>query len=163
LPKINRGYFFNSLCGKVKYFIEHGWKIYVLQIGVHRSALVSIAYFMKLELGLQHIFVQNWLRWHFKLFSVSIGGIPTTAYITSPAGVSKIRPKSVQLPAKPRPRSGSIVIPMTPNQLASGNAGATQTLTNLPSVQGVQLKTAVHSSKSNLHIKQDSSKLKLHN
>ncbi|PNF25978.1 hypothetical protein B7P43_G06364 [Cryptotermes secundus] len=93
--------------------------------------------------------------------TVSIGGIPTTAYITSPGGVPKIRPKSVQLPAKPRARSGSIVIPMTPNQLASGTAGATQTLTNLPSVQGVQLKTAVHSSKSSLHIKQDSTGMKI--
>lgn len=95
------------------------------------------------------------------MVSVSIGGIPTTAYITSQGGVPKIRPKSVQLPAKPRPRSGSIVIPMTPNQLTGGPGGATQTLTNLPSVQGVQLKTALHSSKSSLHIKQDSSELRL--
>lgn len=96
----------------------------------------------------------------FYLVSVSIGGIPTTAYITSQGGVPKIRPKSVQLPAKPRPRSGSIVIPMTPNQLTGGPGGVTQTLTNLPSVQGVQLKTALHSSKSSLHIKQDSSELR---
>ncbi|XP_021935381.1 BRCA2-interacting transcriptional repressor EMSY isoform X4 [Zootermopsis nevadensis] len=93
--------------------------------------------------------------------TVSIGGIPTTAYITSQGGVPKIRPKSVQLPAKPRPRSGSIVIPMTPNQLTGGPGGVTQTLTNLPSVQGVQLKTALHSSKSSLHIKQDSTGMKI--
>lgn len=93
--------------------------------------------------------------------TVSIGGIPTTAYITSQGGVPKIRPKSVQLPAKPRPRSGSIVIPVTPNQLTGGTAGATQALTNIPSVQGVQLKTAVHSTKSSLHIKQDSTGMKI--
>ncbi|XP_069684302.1 BRCA2-interacting transcriptional repressor EMSY isoform X2 [Periplaneta americana] len=93
--------------------------------------------------------------------TVSIGGIPTTAYITSQSGVPKIRPKSVQLPAKPRPRSGSIVIPMTPNQLAGGPAGSSQTLANLPNVQGVQLKTALHSSKPSLHIKQDSTGMKI--
>ncbi|PSN42864.1 hypothetical protein C0J52_16190 [Blattella germanica] len=90
--------------------------------------------------------------------TVSIGGIPTTAYITSQANVPKIRPKSVQLPAKPRPRSGSIVIPVTPNQLAGGNAGPTQ---SLPNVQGVQLKTALHSTKPSVHIKQDSMGMKI--
>jgi len=53
------------------------------------------------------------------------------------------------------------VIPVTPNQLAGGTPGATQALTNLPSVQGVQLKTAVQTSKSSLHIKQESSELRL--
>jgi hypothetical protein len=104
---------------------------------------------------------QDWFEKVFYFFAVSIGGIPTTAYITSQGGVPKIRPKSVQLPAKPRSRSSSIVIPMTPNQLAGGTAGATQGLTNVPSVQGVQLKTSVHSSKSSLHLKQDSSELRL--
>ncbi|XP_067007392.1 BRCA2-interacting transcriptional repressor EMSY isoform X2 [Anabrus simplex] len=76
--------------------------------------------------------------------TVSIGGVPTAAYITSQNGSPKIRPKTVQLSQKPRPRAGSIVIPVTPNQLV-GSSG-------LP---GVQLKTALQAPKPTVHIKQD--------
>ncbi|KAJ9583257.1 hypothetical protein L9F63_022390 [Diploptera punctata] len=69
--------------------------------------------------------------------TVSIGGIATTAYITSQGGMPKIRPKSVQLPTRPKSRSSSIVIPMTPNQITAAAAGTSNVLktTLKPSLQ----------------------------
>ncbi|GLG95771.1 Uncharacterized protein GBIM_02674 [Gryllus bimaculatus] len=84
-------------------------------------------------------------------YIVSIGGVPTTAYITSPGSIPHIRPKAVQLPSRMRPRAGSIVIPVTPNPL--GSTG------NLP---GVTLKTTpVQSSRSGVHVKTECSGMKI--